>query len=368
MTAQHYPEQSFTQPESQAIGAISYDLAPDEMKFMTARLVSENPMAAATDQDYVCFRVHGTSDYANIARTLEGDVFVRDLADDKGEIFEERAPYENSSWFLLVVDKKHMEAKGMLRIYEDSDAGFSALNDVEGDPTMTHATDTHVEVPFSTERFYADYGINPQTTWEVGTIAVLPESRRGAQEKNLHAVPVTREEQEAARKAAAAARDEGYIVSGLLYRGLYASAVDSNIEHFVSIIHTENPNDTQTVLRDDEHIPKAYETLRGLGIPFYEMYDMGPKRYENETWFQPAVATVADFGREMRGYVDWRIATAKALFDLIPSDDEAARKEGARAVKKAEDKRGMIEVLLTGLFLDDMFAQPHRISPEERTA
>lgn len=330
---------------------ISYELTEDEVTFLTTSLLQERKGQLPEDE-MVCLRIHGTSPYANLSRTVEAQVFSRDLNDTPGEMLDEYAPYEGSSWFLLVINQKLKRPEATLRIVEHSESGFSALNEIKGLP---HNTDKDVLRPFSADDFYRDYGVDPAKTWDVGTIAVLDRSRRSAPKLGV-VVPDT---EPTGSYRAASDQKVQFLAPGLLYRGLYATAQANGIEHFVSIIHTHNPEEKDTG-------DTAYGKLRRMGIPFYPIYGMGPKWYDNDTYFQPAVALVQDFGLEMRGYTEWRIRIAQHVAET--SVDEFSKGDAERELAKARAKRMMVEVLLTGFGLDQHFAQPHAIASEERPA
>jgi|GEM_PF-5140025 len=332
-------QESFPSPELQRSTTPRYDLNHDELGYLTAKFLQEKHDQIPRVGDYACIRVHGSSEYANLGRTVEGIVFTQDLNENPEDMQVEFAPYEDKSWFFVVVDKKQKQPVGNLRVIENGPNGFMALNELVGLP---HANDSLLDATFTVDGFFKDYKINPVTTWEVSTIATLPENRRSAHDNNLSLVPLTTEE-----KAAEATKQ--HITSGLLYRALYAGAVANGIEHFVAIIDID-----------------AYGKLRNLGIPFYKIFDMLPKEYiDNNTRFQPSVANVSDFGTEMRGYADWKINEAKArLVQMGLSGDahEAAKNAADRGVQRAMGKRALIEELLTGPKLDHMFAQEHKIS------
>jgi hypothetical protein len=138
-----------------------------------------------------------------------------------------------------------------------------------------------------------------------------------------------------------------YIVSGLLYRGLYAGAIANDIHYFVATIET-----------------KAYETLRGLGIPFYSIYDVTGKTYYSGFYYQPVVAMIDDFPEEMRGFSNWNIKKAEAELEQIKAENVAESdevKQASKKVKKLKFKLDMVNELLEGPNLDRLFAQDHKI-------
>lgn len=315
---------------------VRYDLSDEEMAYLTAQLLQDPEFSISTENDFICVRVDGKSQYANLARTLEARVFSNELEDSPDAVKNDYSPYDSESQLLLVIDTPKGIPVGTMRIIEPSDKGFMVLNEIEGAP---HSNETSLDVPFTTDEFYADYRINPEKTWEVGTIAVLPQNRRATQ-ANLHVVEETQQDK-------AAQRMREYIVSGLLYRGLYAGAQANDIHHFVATIETQ-----------------AYETLRGLGIPFYSIYDVVGKTYYSGFYYQPVVANVDDFSQEMRGFIDWNIKKAEA--ELKQLEDSASTKsteieKAAKNVRRLKLKLDMVNELLDGPNLDKLFAQDHKI-------
>lgn len=318
-----------------------YEMDAETVAATTRELVLTYKDSLPSGGDFVCFSVSGTSKYADLARTIEAQVFTDDLRDKVDEMLEELAPYEASSWFLLVVDRRECLPKGTLRIIEDSEAGFSSLNDIVGEQKPVDFAADDGSMNFDIDRFYQDYGVNKEATWDVGTIAVLRSDRRG---KSFQTSDNLSPEQ------VALARLEDYIVSGLLYRGLYANAREKGIKHFVSLIHTNAPGQEQVA-----GAQTAYATLRAMGIPFYEIYGMDPKGYENDTYFQPAVAVVDTFDGEMRGHTAWRLAVAQAALHTVLEPGSDVDNGAKKAVARAQNKKDMVSVLLTGEGLDEFF-------------
>lgn len=270
-----------------------YEMTNDEVRQMTAQLLYEQKSALPENMPFVCLRIKSSSPFANLARNIEGEVFVNDLNEDRENIKRDWEPYEEQSYFFIVIDVNECRPAGTLRIVENGAHGFMTLNDISEPPHN-----------ISTEQFCEDYDVDLDKTWEVGTIAVVPEYRRSA-------------------NATFEQKITSYVVSGLLYRSLYAGARANGIDNFVSMIDQ-----------------KALHTLRNLGIPFVDIYDLPAKDYKDGTTYQPAFADVTTFDEKMRAF-------AQALIDAAETEKDK---------KRAKDLQDMIIELLTGNALDGMMA------------
>ena len=297
-----------------------YDLSDIEVTELTKDLLKEHTDTLPKDMPFTCVRIKGTSPYANLARNIEGKIFTEELHDDPQRMAADFEPYEDASYFFLVIDTEKSLPTGTLRIIEDGPNGFMTINELlnhvnPGETAPQRFFNHAVFYPSFNNKAkdYGDRGINitPGNTWEVGTIAVLPEYRRGinaSQEQTMIS----------------------YIVSGLLYRSLYAGAVNNGIEGFLSIID-----------------PAALATLRGLGIPFDDIPGTSLMKFDDGSEFQPCYAVVQDFDFRMRSFAQHNIDIAET------------EKDRQRAIAK----QAMIDVLLTGNALDDMMAYRYNYKP-----
>jgi len=191
-----------------------YDLIPEEISSLTAELLAQYPAQAAGK--YVCYAMGGQDRFSNLGRSVEAPVLLEAFGNDATELKLEYGDYESASKFFVVIDTHLTRPVGALRVIENSPLGFKTLKDISGEPLNV-----------TPEEFMAYHNVKPEDlskTWDVGTVAVLPEYRGSLSD---------------------------HLVSSALYRALYASAVEHNVEHFISVI--------------DEH---AYGNLAMLGIPF----------------------------------------------------------------------------------------------------
>lgn len=193
--------------EDQEISALSNELITD--------LMSEG---LSPDSKFVCAELGASSKYANLARTVEETVFNETFGNTSEVMHIEYGPYENASKFWLVLDTENATPVGALRVIENSEYGLKTLNDINGEP-----------LNFSADKVCSVHGINPDTTWDVGTVAVLPEYR-GVK--------------------------YSFLPSLSLYRALYARSVELGIEHYVTILDK-----------------KAKSDMDLLGIPFKPILD-----------------------------------------------------------------------------------------------
>lgn len=250
-----------------------YALPLDEMQALTKELLRERASTVPDQHRFVGIEVDGQSQFSNIGRHIERVVFEASFGNDADQMTAEYGPYERASTFFLSIDRRATMPSGALRAIRHSDHGFKTLNDAE-------------QPPFSIREGAAvrHHAItNLATIWDVGTVAVLPQYRRG----------------------------EGP-VSVQLYRALYLSARGNGIEHMVSII-------------DDGPLDK----LRGyLGIPFVALAGSSSGPYLGSEKSHAVYGSVPTFYRKMRRH-RWTVRgllARKALQRLVNgTEDDSLR-------------------------------------------
>ena len=220
-----------------ATGSVNpYELSPEQRHHLVESLLNERPPEG--DDRIVCYRLAGDDPFADIARSIECEVFDKEFKNTPSDMQEEYGPYEAASAFFLSVDRDDVRAVGALRVISnstDTAEGFKTLDDIP----EAYARD-----------FAKEYGVEKfSKVWDIGTVVVLPEYRS----------------QEGA-------------VSGQLYAGMHATAMAQSIEHYVSAINTKV-------------YKKMYEFL---GIPFEPLYGM-PETYYLGVWSQFVHGDVAAF-------------------------------------------------------------------------
>lgn len=198
--------------KNESSGKPTYELTQEEMNLLTERLLGERP--PASDERFVCYEFEGNEPYANIARTIECQVFTEAFDEGPEDMEAGYGKYEDQSVFFLSVDTESKVPTGMLRIIKNGSNGLKTLNDVaeeNGDPEYAQKVYEHYEIE------------NPNDCWDVGTVAV-PRAYKGG--------------------------------STLLYRGMYVASQQEGVKHFFSVI--------------DE---KPYKMMQFLGFPFEQLIE-----------------------------------------------------------------------------------------------
>lgn len=253
-----------------------YDLSAEQMRASVRHLLRERE--PHTDDRVVCYRLERGTEYENVARTVEREVFEKFFGNDAEEMAEEYGPYESQSIFFLSVDQFSGEPAGVLRVIENGPSGFKTLNDLEAsqDPLVPQLTATEVQEFHDIESLDA--------VWDVGTVAVRKEYR--------------------------ASRSQAQEASVQLYRALYTSALESGIDHFVSIIDAR-PYD---------------KMVNYLGIPFVPMADTAGFSYLGSEKSFAVYGDVGEFyGKMNRKRKTIRgIMARKALSPLVKGTNDGA--------------------------------------------
>jgi hypothetical protein len=212
---------------------------------------------------------------ANMARTIERQVFEKFFDNDAERMAAIYGSYEEASRFFLCIDTSKQVPAGALRVIENSPAGLLTLN-VAAQP------------PFNIDMEYARtlHGIeNPEQTWDVGTVAVLPEYRKGRRPVSIQ-----------------------------LYRAMYLSAMEHNIDHLVSLLDT-----------------RVLETIRDkLGVPFQALGGSKPRPFEGSPATQAVYGYVPDFYPTMHEHRTRTLIGNTVLRDPLKrlvegSEDDAIR-------------------------------------------
>lgn len=175
-----------------------YDLPAEAIERLTAKLVESR--RDGTDERFVCYRVSGESEFSDIGRQVERQVFEETFAgNDAAFMAREYGPYEQFSTFFLSVDRAEQRPIGVLRVIRNSPAGLKTLNDLAQPESPVHLT---------ADQVLAYHGIEKlDSVWDVGTVAIPAQYRRSGASASLQ-----------------------------LYRGMYVSALDQGIDHLVAVI------------------------------------------------------------------------------------------------------------------------------------
>ncbi len=175
-----------------------YNLEESPVNLLTQKLIHDKLPDLNYSEKFATIEIDGKSEYSNIGRYIEIASFGDVLTENTDLCEKEYEQYEDHSKFLISVDVLSERPVGVLRVIENSPAGLKTLNDVQREPfniDMENIIKSHQLT-------------NLNDTWDVGTVAVLPEYR---------------------------GIDAG-LVSVDLYRALYLLSKRNGIKHWVSVI------------------------------------------------------------------------------------------------------------------------------------
>lgn len=230
-----------------------YALSADELIARTAALVASVPAGVPARHRFITVEVEGADPPSDVGRDIERRVFEERFGNDAEEMQREYGPYEDASRFFIVVDRQQQRAAGLMRIIYASAQGLKAFNDLAREPFSLS-----VEQAVSAHGLPADLA----ATWELGTVAVLPEYRSGTGAASIQ-----------------------------IYRAVYLAALRDRIDHFVSVI---------------DSVPLAKIT-EYVGLPFVPLASVAAAPYLGSTSSQPIYGYVPDFYRLMnRKRYTWR--------------------------------------------------------------
>lgn len=239
-------ERMHTTPE---IPENKYALSLEVMKDRIATLLMERP--PATDKSEVGYRLEGDDPYADIARTIECQVFDPAFGNDPKKMVKEYGSYEKQSTFMLTLDRETKAPTGALRIIRNGPAGLKTLNDITEYFVKREIIDKEAEADLL-EAILKYHDIDDLNgCFDVGTVAVPPEYRI----------------------------DQGHLTSIKLYRAMYVDAMTNGAKHFVSMIDA-----------------KAHKILtRHLGIPFEPLAGLSAIEYLGSDKTYPVYGDAEEF-------------------------------------------------------------------------
>ena len=239
---------------------MGYDnqLSPERQNELVAQLLKERP--PKTKDKFVYYELSSSSEFANLARTVEADVFMERFKEPHAQTAQTYSPYERQSRFLLAVDTVTGRSVGALRVVTDGENGFLTLNDLAEPPSEDKAA-PQIDIAAALAEKNID---DLSKCWDVGTVAVVKDYRKVTE------------------------------VSTMLYRAMYINARKHGVEHLITILD-ENPY---------KRVMEPY-----LGIPFKSFGGLdAPFRYYNSKGSYALHGYVPDFFREM---VKHELTTAK---------------------------------------------------------
>lgn len=178
--------------------------------------------SAPSQQPMSCYVVTHGHPLANSARGIESAVFREFFHNSAEDLQAAYEPYEWASTWLLVVDRHRQRVAGTLRIIKYSAAGLKTLVDVSRPP---------LSIP--TFKVLEQHGVDLAKTWDIGTLAVLPEYRGD------------------------------HLVASELYGQLYTAAQRAGVKHAVTVL--------------DDHAYQQLVTV--LGVPWEPLCGSEPGPY-----------------------------------------------------------------------------------------
>lgn len=225
---------------------ICYQLPRDARRGLVRRLLDEHRSDLPASR-LAAFRFNGDSDYANLARTVEAEVFLTDLGDGWTVLAQDFDGFEVHSHFFLIVDQQRLLAVGTFRVVDGGKGDF---------PTFVHLRRNTTS--FDPDLVYATYRTEPKHVWDMGAAAVLPEYRASA---------------------------AGSVAAGLLYRCVYAGARASDIDLGIALAW-----------------PDMLRKVKQLGFPADPLIGQQPIHYPDGTVYHPCVTVVREQADHMRSH------------------------------------------------------------------
>jgi hypothetical protein len=249
----------------------AYALTSAEMQSGIRRLLRQHP--AQGEGRFAAYRIRSTSEYSDVARSVECEVFRRFFGNTPRDMHQQYGDYEAHSHFLLAIDRETQQAAGTLRVIEHSALGLKSLNDIQGAPLYV-----------SEQRFAEYHQVDSlRRCWDVGTLAVRKAYRGG---ENAH------------------------YVGTMLYGLFYASARAAEIEHAVAIL--------------DDHIFRQLTLM--LAIPFEPICGTDPFEYLGSKGTRAAYLRIRKVVPAVEGYMERLDSVTRA--SLRPSLTRVIYAEG----------------------------------------
>ena len=194
---------------------------------------------------------------AERARQVEREVFLEFFGNTPAMLADEYGPFEASSLFLLVTDRRRDVPAGAMRVILPSAAGSKSMHD------LATAWDAPDPTPVDATLLPLDAG----RTWDIATLAVSKDYRGGSR---------------------------GGIVSLALYQALAMLLQQHRVESFVAIL--------------DVVVLDLLQTR--LGRPFTRFAGVEPQRYLDSPWSLPVYCDVADYMARLR-------FAEPAIYDIV---------------------------------------------------
>ena len=140
-----------------------YDLGRAARRRITTEFLAAHPTAGR----FVTAVVGPESELASVGRDLERQVFQEAFGNSAALMAAEYGPYEASSLFFVVIDRKRGVPAGVARMIESRGPGTKTIDDAP----------RHIGV--GVDVILAEHGMTGDKVWDCATLAVLPEYRGG---------------------------------------------------------------------------------------------------------------------------------------------------------------------------------------------
>jgi len=195
---------------------VSYTLPTEQIRARVAGALAAHPSTGR----FAALAIATDDPLADVARTVEHQVFEESFALDAAEMATEYGPYDSGSLFFLVLDRETGLPAGAARVVEGGGKTLDDAPDYLGEDLST---------------IVAEHGMYLGRIWDFATLAVLPEYRGGK---------------------------SSLMVSSLLYRTFLKAGRRAGVRHVVTML---------------DH--RAYRSITLLGAPFQALVGSKPFDY-----------------------------------------------------------------------------------------
>jgi hypothetical protein len=196
-----------------------YDLGRAARRRITTEFLAAHP----THGRFVTAVVGPDSELASVGRDLERQVFQASFGNSAAMMAAEYGPYEASSLFFVVIDRKRGVPAGVARMIESNGRGAKTIDDAP----------RHIGVGVAT--ILAEHGMTGGKVWDCATLAVLPDYR---------------------------GERSSLLVSTMIYRTFLVLGRRHGVRHAVSMLDKG-----------------AYRNLKLIGVPMRTLAGSGPFEY-----------------------------------------------------------------------------------------
>ncbi|GAA2640583.1 hypothetical protein [Paractinoplanes durhamensis] len=219
---------------------MSYDLDEPTVRQRTAAALAAHP---STGSRFVALAVSSASPMADVARTLERQVFEESFGNDAGQMAAEYRRYEDDSLFFIVLDRRTGMPAGAARVI---DGGGKTLDDAPE------------RIGTSLSAIVTVHNLVNGRIWDFATLAVRPAYRGGR---------------------------SGLTVSTLLYRTFLNAGRLAGVRHLVAML---------------DH--RAHRNLKLIGVRFEPMAGSAPFEYlgspSTEALYTPFAELIPSIARQ----------------------------------------------------------------------